>query len=95
MKLMINKYNTVAKAIAIVSGFVCIINAIIVLFTKTLIPGLGPLSLGTFLLALAILELNNYEKTNDKLSQVLGITYIILVAVNLYMGIVQVDNFIN
>lgn len=93
MKLMISKYNTVAKYIIIVSGFVCVINAIITLFARTLIPGLGPFALGIFLFGLSIMELNNYKLAKDKLSQILGWTYIVLFGLNFYIGISQLNYF--
>lgn len=91
---MLSKYNYVAKAMSVASGFICVINAIIVLFTKTLIPALGPFSMGIFLCCIGIMELNNYEITKDKLSQILGWTYMAIFIFSLYLGIMQINVYV-
>jgi len=95
MKFAISEWNGITRILTIITGFLVFINLIFNLFMGIIIPGLGPIALGIFLFGLGLRELNLFKESKEKkISLIIGIVLIVMFSISLYIGIIQIQNYI-
>lgn len=94
MKFEISEWKGATKTLTITSGIITIATSGVNIFTNLYIPGLRSIALGTFMFGFGLKELNTFKESKEKYNLRLGIAFIVIFILNLYVGILDIQNYI-